>query len=265
MFMDAFCEVPITSATALDAAFASGKKYAIQKYRQMIRHFLDPGMKVSIGHAGTLQLTSIPALACLATAGRWSVNDAKHLASTYKEAGLKDLLKSKRYQQSLKLIEKAVQQSIRGSGKPVSKSNVPLVITQCVMTLSITEPIVREVGVLMGEISAKVDERLQQMKRLPGRLVRVEGPNALVVINSGDREELRFVDAAYLRSFGIYEKGTPFVVHQLSWSPDSTTAIYFPALDLEAKSEKLSDLETQLKNAETPLPEPPGKAVNAEL
>jgi hypothetical protein len=254
--MDAFCEMPIASATALDVAFASGKKFAIQKYRKKIRDFLDPGTLISIGHAGTLQLTSIPALDCLATAGRWSVNDAEQLASTYKEAGLKSLLGSREYRQSLKLIEKSIRESIHSSDTPILKSNIASIITQCIAALSITEPIVREVSALMAKISAKVDERLPQMKRFPGRLVRVEGPAALVVIDNGEREELRNVDASYLRSFGIHEKGMPFVMHQLSWSPDSTTTTYFPALDLESKDENLSGLETQLKNAETPLPEP---------
>jgi hypothetical protein len=118
-------------------------------------------------------------------------------------------------------------------------------------------PEVREVTIAMGEISAEVDMQVKELKRIPGRLVRIEDNEALVAVtNDKGTEELRTVDSGYLKSFGITESGSPFVLHELSWSPDSTSFVFFPALDLELAGEDLSQLEKKLKESVQSLAAP---------
>ena len=46
----------------------------------------------------------------------------------------------------------------------------------------------REVMTSMHRISVEVDRNLVEFRRHPGKLVRIEGSQALVVIDTGDRE-----------------------------------------------------------------------------
>jgi hypothetical protein len=117
----------------------------------------------------------------------------------------------------------------------------------------------------MGEISAEVDMQVKELKRIPGRLVRIEDDEALVTVrNDKGTEELRTVDSAYLKSFGITESGAPFVLHELSWSPDSTSFVFFPALDLELAGQDQSELEKELKESVSSLPFPPEEKTQKE-
>ncbi|WP_321472353.1 hypothetical protein [uncultured Paludibaculum sp.] len=253
--MKEFLEIPIISATMLDSAFSAGIP-AIRKHRQAIRENLDPGIRFSIGRGGTVQLSSVPALDCLATAGRWRTGDADHLASAYRSAGLTKLVRSEKYGKALNMTREAVQVQARRAGASFTQSNSVELITQCVVGLAMTEPAVRSVAKAMGVIMRKVDAQLEQMKRLPGRIVRSDGPETLVVVDTGEREELRSFQSGYLKSLGLHAPGAPFVLHELSWSPDTKMSVFFPALDLNQADEMTSELEEQLKAAEEPLPEP---------
>jgi len=93
----------------------------------------------------------------------------------------------------------------------------------------------------------------------------VEGPETLVVVDTGEREELRSVDSRYLRSLGLQESGAQFILHEFSWSPDSKMFVFFPALDLERTAAATSGLEAELKALEKPLAEPPWKLVKEQV
>ncbi|MBI3679129.1 MAG: hypothetical protein HY235_01790 [Acidobacteria bacterium] len=248
-------EIPLISATILDSAFSVGSA-AIRKYRQTVRKNLDPGIRFSIGRAGTVQLNTVAALDCVATAGRWKARDADRLASVYKSAGLTKLVQSKKYGDALNLAREALQREVRSAGTVFSRANSAELISRCVARLTITEPVVRSVAVAMGAIIKKADAQLQQMKRLPGRIVRHDGPEALVVVDTGEREELRSVHSGYLKALGLQDRGAPFVLHELSWSPDTKVSVFFPALDLEEAAGASPGLKEQLKAAEQPLAEP---------
>src|SRR5690349_11298909 len=107
--MKEFIEVPFISATTLDSAFSAGGP-ALRKYRQALRKKLDPGIQFSVGRAGTIQLNTVAALDCVATAGRWKGGEAEKLESVYKSAGLTRLVQSKRYGDALNVARKALQE-----------------------------------------------------------------------------------------------------------------------------------------------------------
>lgn len=253
--MKELLEIPLISATMLDSTFGVGVP-AIRKYRRTIRKKLDPGVRFSIGRAGTVQLSTVATLDCVAIARRWKARDADRLADVYKSAGLTKLVQSEKFGKALNIAREALQLQVRSAGTAFSRANSAELISRSVAELTITEPVVRSVAVRMGAIMKKVDAQLEQMKRLPGRIVRQEGPETLVVVDTGEREELRSVPSGYLKSLGLQERGAPFVLHEFSWSPDTKMSVFFPAVDLEQAARMSPEIEEKLKAAEQPLPQP---------
>src|SRR5579872_673069 len=169
------CEIPFTSATALDATFNNSGpgKWAIKKHRQAIREFLDPGIRFSVGRAGMVQLNSIATVTCVATAGRWNLQDGMQLAGAYKKAGLTDLIGSPDYQDALDRVRQALQSAIRGSAK--AASSIMDLLPQCLAMLTQAEPVVHRVTASLHQIVVKVNEENDQIRRYPGRFIRSDG------------------------------------------------------------------------------------------
>jgi hypothetical protein len=257
--MESLLENPLVSATTLDGILRSAhRESAVQKYRQTIRRELkDPAIGVSLGKGGTVQLTNVAVFTCVATAGRWQLSDGEKLADVYKKAGLVKLINSKDYKDMLQLVRKALQQRVRSLPKDASGRAVARLIPECLTDLVTKEWVVRKVATSLHEIVMHVDHEMKQIKRLPGQVVRVDGPQTIVTVNTGEREELRSFNTDYLRSAGLYESGAPFVLHELSWSPDIVMSVFFPAVDL--KEAESSRVEQDLKALEKPLPEPPAE------
>ena len=138
----------------------------------------------------------------------------------------------------------------------VSPNGKTGIIARALAGLVGQSPAVREVTEQMHEINHEVDLRLPEFRRLPGQLVRIEGREAIVVLDTGEREELRAVDAGYLSSMGIDTSGDVFIQQILQWSPDTVASVYIPALDLAASEGDRSRLESELNAAETALPTP---------
>jgi hypothetical protein len=262
-----FCEIPFLSATILDAALTSSGsgKAAIQKYRHQARKTLDPGLKISVGRGGTLQLTTVPALAYVATATRWNKKDASKLVGLYKKAGFIQLAQSKDCKRAVHLVSQAIQARMRNKEAKASEASVAEIIPRCWIELTTEHEVVRDLTMAMHNIFLKVDQEAEQIRRLPGRLVRSEGKGALVTINTGDKEELRLVDGSYLKSAGIHQNGTPFVLHEYKWSPDTTMNLFFPALDLNYDTAAEAARMQTLKDYEIPLPAPPAGLFSSDF
>lgn len=238
-------ELPLTSATALDR---TGSRPGLQKYRQHLRGSLfSEGLSLMTGK-GRVQLENMAMLSCLETARRWNWSVADRLSSAYREAGLDRLMRSRPYRRTLDLTRQALDAAL------VEGRLHPAVLVARTMGVLVREhAVVREVTEQMHHIHLTVGRLMPELERHPGRLVRMEGPEALVVVNTGDREELRRVDASYLRDFGIESSGEPFVLQELRWSPDAVASVYLPAVDIEDEPDR-RELEKELEAAETPLP-----------
>jgi len=262
-----FCEIPFLSATTLDAALTSSGpgKAAIQKYRHQARQSLDPGMKISVGRGGTLQLTTVPALAYVATATRWNKKDASKLVDFYKKAGFVQLARSKDCKRAVHLVSQAIQTRMRSKEAKASKDSIADIIPKCWIELTTEHTVVRDLIFSMHDVFLKVDQEAEQIRRLPGRLVRSEGKNALVTIDTGDKEELRIVDGGYLKSAGIHKNGTPFVLHEYRWSPDIMMSLFFPALDLNYDAAAELARIKSLMDYEEPLPVPPAGLLSPDF
>ncbi len=250
-------EIPIVSATALDSSLGQSSTAGVQKARQALKRQLGPYDAVSLGRHGTAHLTNAALLTCLTTDRRWDRTRANLLCSAYLEAGLESLVSSKNYKTALDLAKQSLQQaaaSARGL-------NVAALVARTLADLVLGNPLVCEVAAEMTRISTRVEERLPQESRLPGHVERFEGPEALIVVDTGKHEELRRVDAQYLQSSGIIEPGDAFMLHELRWSPDAVAAVYVPAVALPAVDAAAE--EAELKAAETPLPRPSRSGVAA--
>ena len=250
-------EIPIVSATALDSSLGQSSTAGVQKARQALKRQLGPYDAVSLGRHGTAHLTNAALMTCLTTDRRWDRARADLLCSAYREAGLESLVASKEYRATLDLVKQSLQQAA-ASAKGL---NVAALVARTLADLVLGNALVHEVAAEMTRISTRVEERLPQESRLPGHVERFEGPEALVVVDTGKREELRFVDAQYLQSSGIVEPGDAFILHELRWSPDTVARVYVPAVTLSTVDAATE--ETELKAAETPLPRPSGSDVAA--
>ncbi len=250
-------EIPLTSATTLDFAFGGTKTRAtVQKLRQQLRKSLGGSHRgLSIGKLGTVQLENVALLPCLETAGRWSRDQAKRLTQAYQSAGLQDLIHSTIYGEAMQETSLAIREAVRDPGRKAAVST-SAIVADAVAELAQENHAVREVTTSMHEISVEVDRLLPEFRRRPGQLVRFEGRDAMVVVYTGDREELRTVSGDYLQSMGIGTNGEPFVEQRLQWSPDAFASVYVPAVDLAETGPERTGLEQELSALEAPLPSP---------
>jgi len=242
-------ELPFASATILDSSQGSGSA-ALQKYRHTLCRNFDPGIKFSLGNAGTIRLNTIASMDCVATAKHWKPSQAQRLEKAYTNAGMDEVIKSAKYTEALSAAREAVRSTLKEVGRPASQGFTSL-ISQSIADLTSSNSAVREIAVTLGGIIERVDAEVAQMKRLPGRIVRNEGPDTLIVVNSGERSVLRTENTEYLASMGLQERGTPFMLHEFRWTPGAVVSVYFPAVDLEAVEDP--ELEAELKAAEEPL------------
>lgn len=237
-------ELPFASGTALDR---TGGSAALQKYRQHLRRELfSQGIGLMTGE-GRVQVENVAMLSCLETARRWDRALAEKLSAAYRAEGLAALFRSRSYKRSLALTRAAVQAAVAEPHGPPG-----VVVARVVGQLVLGHEVVRQVAEQMHEINQAVIRRVKQIEQFPGRLVRVENGEALVVLHTGERDELRLVDAAFLRDLGIEASGEPFVVQQLRWSPDATASLFLPAIDVDEEGDEA--LEAELAAATTPLP-----------
>jgi len=84
-------------------------------------------------------------------------------------------------------------------------------------------------------------------------LMRIDGNEALVTLEVGDREELRMLHADLLRATGTVEEGASFVLNEMNWTPDLKSCMVMPAVDFDIID---AERERRLRDAETPLPRP---------
>ncbi len=245
-------ELPLLPATALDPLLieGGGSKHAVQKLRQELRKEFDTPDTASFhsfGRHGTTNLEPFPFLACLLTGTRWGRDRARLLARVYNDAGLDRLLHSDRFARAMHLAAQVLRAAARVTGYEVALA------VETLTGLTANNAEFRSVAEEMSDVNRKVDQHLREVRRIPGTLVRTEGDQALVVLETGDREELRELSAALLRATGIVDEGGRFILYEMNWSADTRSLVAFPAVDIDVVDQ---DLERRLAEAETPLPSP---------
>lgn len=251
------CEVPFISATILDDVLSVSKKSAIPKYRQTLRKILAPPQPISLGRKGTVYLDSMATMSCLAVAGRWSMDEALKLAGKYQKTGFSQIAVTPEYRQAQTLLEEAVKANVQ-QDTDMGGDHITRVIARSWEKLAAQDDGVRRLAVSLRDMFATVTEEVLQMNRVPGRLVRFEGPDALISLDTAeqDADNLRLVPGDYLRAMGTGRNGDVFVLHEYRWSPDTTMSMYFPAVDFDYNPAELVALMARMKAHEKPLPQP---------
>lgn len=253
--------VPWTSATHLDRLLTlPGRSAAgLQKTRQALRHQIAPAETISLGRRGTVSLDNAALISCL-TAARWDTDAALELGNTYREAGMPGLVSSNLYRDALSLATSAIRdRAARETGSnPLAEAWVP----ELMVDLLETNPTVRNVARAMSEIHAEVALRRPEIRWFGGKLVRFEGPEAIVVLDMGGREVLKSYDASYLKAQGIEDEDDAFVLQEIRWSPDAVVSAFLPAYDPDGGN--WLAVQSSLAQHERPLSELPEHLITGE-
>jgi hypothetical protein len=243
-------EIPLGAPNAFDAML--GHQPSLRKVRQRFQTDLGKMHTVSIGKRGTVSLANTSYWSCVATARRWDAAQADELVQAYRKAGLNKLLTSKRYEVALEVAKAAIKAAASayttGPWHPVS------LVTRTILNLMRNAGPLRTLAEEMTKIAMEVDIKKSEVARIPGWVERIDGDQALIVVRTDKGNELRAVQRDLLAKCGIPSPGDRFVIHRLSWSPDTTTEVYVPALALEDPA--ATDLEEELRAAESPMPTP---------
>lgn len=244
-------EIPVTSATALDTVLSvGGGKNRVRD----LRRGSDWGEKeFSLGRYGKVRLAAIPIVPYLGTACKWNKQVATTMRESYERAGLWDLLESRVYKETIEATTDTVRELIKGVPSPQTK--VATVVDALKQLLSNGNESVKAVTLEMLRINQKVDEELDAFRRFEGYVARVGDAESIVVIDEGEREVLKRVNSQALKNLGVYEVGEPFVMHQLTWTPDvdNPLSFYVPAVSKTDEGE-LEDLRTWLDENDESLP-----------
>jgi hypothetical protein len=247
-------EVPLLSSTSLDYALSQGgSKRTLQKRRAEIRELLGlPTPEfISLGRRGRFHLETASTFLCLLTATRWPGGRyLESICNAFLQSGLSDIARSSVFSESLNLAIESVKSAIRSS---TDDAMISVIVNRTMRNLLVTAEPVREFARAYSNMVEHVVAELPAVKRLTGEVVRFEGPQALLTIDNGEREELRLVDAEYLQQFGIDQADEPFILLQQQWSPDTTVMHYQPAFVEPSVMTEMMTLDEKLKRAEKTL------------
>ena len=247
-------EIPLLSSTSLDYTLLQGvNKRTLQKRRSDIRKFLglpEPEL-ISLGRHGRFNLETPSMLLCQLTATRWPERSySEKICNAFLQSGLSEVANSTVYQESLDLAVDSVKDAVRSS---VDNSGIPVIVNRTMHHLATDAEPVRELARLYSNVVEQVAAGLSEVKRLTGEVVRFEGSDALLTVDNGEREELRLVDAEYLKHSGIDQEQEAFVLFEQRWSPDTTVGYYQPAFVEPSITDEMIKLDEELKQAESPL------------
>lgn len=252
-------EIPLLPATAFDPILSgSGSKDAVQKLRKELRKDLgteDSKSFLSFGRFGTVTLEPSPLFPCLMAGTHWDRKRAQHLAHVYNDAGFEKLIHSAMYKGAMKVAGARLKEELKPTADRQAEESMARIVNILSELISSNSE-VRALAQEMTEINRKVDACLPEVERFSGQLVRMDGNEALVTLEIGDREELRVLHSELLRATGIVEEGASFVLHEMNWTPSLRSSMVIPAVDLDPYDQ---ELEQKLRAAETPLPRPPAE------
>lgn len=247
-----FLEQPVVSASAIDQ-FAENEA-ATKKFRhELIETFDWPAAYKSLGRWGRVSLNHTALLGCLATFRGWGRERALQLGERYSKAGLAELVKSGRFTNVLNVVENSLP-SVAQSFQ--EKLDPPRLVNETLKQLVLSNSDVRDVAQQLTRIVNAVDRELTQVHRYFGYVERIEGEEALSLVKTGSRDELRALDTKMLAAVGIAAPKAPFILYEFRWAAGMVVSLCAPAVLLRTKEREgeLKRLEAELEAYETPLP-----------
>lgn len=96
--------------------------------------------------------------------------------------------------------------------------------------------------------------RESRFTRLPGRLVRMDGDDALLTVwnDEASREELREVERSQLEDVGVADEGDPLILYEAEYAPGVRVSTVVPGISPDHDADLAG--EDDLRKYETPLP-----------
>ncbi len=246
-----FLEQPVIAASAIDC-FVENQPGTQKLRRELIRKFDWPGNLAYLGRWGRVSLNHAALLECLAASQGSNRRRAFELGELYNRAGLAELVKSGKFANVLNVVDESVRQRV---AMP-NRMDPARLLNETLKDLVVSNQEVREVAVQMTAITKKVDTELSQVRRHFAYVERIEGDEALSVVTTGDREELRIVDTKMLRAVGVEASKDIFILYEFQWSPGMVASVCVPAVLLRSaeRQDEIERQEAELLKYETPLP-----------
>ncbi len=253
-------ELPLVASTSLDWVLGEGvATTTLQKRRMAIRSELGLGdedlqwmRKQSMGGLGSFQLVPSSVLLCLQTDQRWHNRVFLNtLSQSLTAHGLPKLMRSATFLALTEMMIKAVKALVKGGEQP---KNIGRSVNHVIRELSLRTPMLRAAAVDYSNIMIKVASVVPQLDRYTGHVVRLEGPDALILVDRPEGKDLRWIATELLETFGLDEADAPFVMLEQHWSPDVRTSYLQPAIvDSDYSDEELADVEQQVRAQEKPM------------
>lgn len=244
-------EIPFMAATTLDSVVADPGDRAVQQNRRSIREaFGLPEVKrYSIGPKGSFSLDPTAVLLVFVARARWSNREIVSSFNTiFQRCGLAEVVRSDAYAACVSNTVERVRAECRGR---FTGDFGPGLVNSIALDQLNADNSLREVAACFSKALGLLADTRAEVERIPGHVVRIDGPEALIVVETPERHELHRIDSNYLERFGLKHAGSAFVLHRQKWTPDTTVGIYVPAV----RSHNFVDLpETTLRAAEKPLP-----------
>lgn len=259
-----YFELPLVASTSLD--WFLGKEAAdttLQKRRGAIRSALGLTAadvawmrKASLGRKGSFQLEPSLVLMCLQTEMRWpKAPYLNTLSESFSVHGLPQLVRSSTFMALAEMIVKTVEAVVAAQS---ATPDVALgrTVNHAIRQMSASNLVLRRAAHSYSQIMCAVAEALPELDRFPGHVVRVEGPESLILVETPEGEDLRWVDSDYLTTFGLDEADAPFVLMDQHWSPDVRTSYFQPAIvESGVSSDELAEIEKDVRQHERPMRE----------
>ncbi len=249
------CELPIFATTSLDYyAKDLASPRAKQTHRHEIRRMLGlpQPQSHSLGSRGRYSIDFLPFFFAWMARLRWRETDSVLVLCDYIRAkGLPDLVHEDIYC----LAERRVVDAVRAEAPRMPESmNIARLVNTVVHRLSKVDDALLEVARKSSEVLRDIAREHPEIERINGRVVRVEGPSTLLVLENPDQHELRLIDSKFLQRFDLVTEGDPLVLFRQRWTPDTTVEHFLPAVeDSDVEQSRRDKLDQLMRDAEVPI------------
>ena len=254
-------ELPFTASTSLDPLLKVEASVAtLQRRRGEIRRVLgmdraefDCMVRVSLGRLGSFGIVPTLVLLCLQAVSGWGKRRTLRT--------MKELLTGRVIPQSvgspradlIQLMVQEVREKVleRTEG---SAQSIACLVNHAIRDVTLANPEFWATAVDYSIAMYKFAKEVPSLNRLIGEVIRVEGPDALIMVNRLEGRELRWVDATVMEMNGLDEPGAPFVLFEQHWSHDRRSSYFQPAVtDKELTEVERSEIEQHVRRYEVPL------------
>ena len=254
-------ELPFVASTSLDPMLEREATVAtLQRRRGDIRKALGMGgeafdwmQPVSLGGHGSFGIAPTSLLLCLQTVSAWGKGRAlRTLGEWMSKWVVPQLTASPLDELNWELVDAVRGRVLEGSRD--EGQSMACLVNHAIRDFAIETPEFLTAAAGYSETMGRLAETIEDVDRLGGEVVRIDGEEALILVDRPDGKELRRVAAPWLERFGLDEEGAPFVLFEQHWSPERRVSYFQPAvLEGGMSEEERSAMEERVREAAQPL------------